>query len=75
MITPTTRPYFILPDHPLHPAFPYLSLVHQADYMRTYMMRYYGGGYSDIKHVHFDYQPYFDRLFNGPSDKLAYGYH
>ena len=39
----------ILPEHPLHPAYEYLSETHKADYMRTYCMNFYGGGYADIK--------------------------
>ena len=38
-------------------------------------MRYYGGGYYDIKHIHFDFQPYFEKLYNGPENMLAIGYH
>lgn len=40
---------YILPEHPLHPAFRYLSCVHKADYLRCYFMHFYGGGYADIK--------------------------
>jgi hypothetical protein len=40
---------YILPDQPLHEAFPYLSYTHRADYLRTYFMHFHGGGYSDIK--------------------------
>jgi hypothetical protein len=40
---------YILPDHPLHPAYQYLSETHKADYLRTYFMHFHGGGYSDIK--------------------------
>ena len=42
-------PDFILSDYPLHPAYPFLSETHKCDYLRTYFMRHYGGGYSDIK--------------------------
>jgi hypothetical protein len=28
---------------PLHPAFEYLSLTHKADYLRSYLMHFYGG--------------------------------
>jgi hypothetical protein len=59
VITPTLLPYFVLPDHPLHPAYKFLSAAHKADYLRCYLMHFYGGGYSDIKHLHFDFQPYF----------------
>lgn len=40
---------YILKDNPLHPAYQYLSETHKADYLRTYFMHFYGGGYSDIK--------------------------
>lgn len=40
----------IAPDH-LHPAFRYLNLAHQADYLRCYFMHFIGGGYTDIKWV------------------------
>ena len=40
---------YVLPEAPLHAAYPFLSEVHKADYLRTYFMHYYGGGYSDIK--------------------------
>jgi len=40
---------YILEDHPLHPAFEYLSETHKADYLRTYFMNFHGGGYTDIK--------------------------
>ncbi len=39
----------LVDDYPLHPAFPYLSETHRADYLRTYAMHVHGGGYSDIK--------------------------
>jgi hypothetical protein len=28
-----------------------------------------------LKHIHFDFQPYFEKLFNGPENKWGYGYH
>ena len=40
---------YILTTEPLHPAFTYLSATHKADYLRTYFLHFYGGGYSDIK--------------------------
>lgn len=39
----------ILPDFPLHPAYKYLSAIHKSDYLRSYFMNFYGGGYADIK--------------------------
>ncbi len=49
LITPANLPSYILPHAPLHPAYPYLSAVHKADYLRCYLMHFHGGGYSDIK--------------------------
>jgi hypothetical protein len=40
---------YLLETEPLHPAYPYLSETHKADYLRTYFMHFYGGGYTDIK--------------------------
>ena len=47
---------------PLHPAFPYLSATHKADYLRCYFMHHIGGGYTDIKTHDQPWQPAFDRL-------------
>ena len=74
VMNPTVTPFFILPEHPLHKGFEYLSAVHKSDYLRCYFMRFYGGGYSDIKHLHFDFEPYFKKLFESPSVKYAIGY-
>jgi hypothetical protein len=41
--------WYILPAVPLHRGYAYLSETHKADYLRTYMMHFYGGGYSDMK--------------------------
>jgi hypothetical protein len=47
---------------PLHKAFPYLSKTHKADYLRTYLMHHYGGGYTDIKFVEKSWDKYFELL-------------
>ena len=60
---------YVLEDHPLHEGYEYLSDVHKADYLRTYFMHHYGGGYSDIKPCSWDWNPYFDALYNSE----AYG--
>ena len=62
---------YILPDHPLHEGFQYLSDVHKADYLRTYFMHHYGGGYSDIKPCSWNWNKYFDQLEN--SDAFGIG--
>jgi hypothetical protein len=49
LVGPETLNEYILQDHPLHEAYQYLSETHKADYLRTYFMHHYGGGYSDIK--------------------------
>jgi hypothetical protein len=61
-----------LPEHPFHEAYPHLSLTHKADYLRTYVMHHHGGGYSDVKLLDFDWNPYFDAL--DASDAWAMGY-
>jgi hypothetical protein len=62
LITEENLHCFILKDHPLHEGFQYLSEVHKSDYLRTYLMHFYGGGYSDIKPLPIDWNPYFDLL-------------
>jgi len=54
-------------EHPLHEAYEYLSETHKADYLRTYFMHFYGGGYSDIKRSSGSWLKAFDDLEN--SDK------
>lgn len=36
-------------ESPIHPAFEYLSAVHQSDYVRTFLWHHWGGGWHDIK--------------------------
>lgn len=56
-----------------HPRFDTLSREQfKADYIRAYMMYHYGGGYSDIKMIDYDWNSYFDEL--DKSDKDAIGY-
>ena len=62
----------IIKDHPLHPAYEYLSLTHKSDYLRAYLMYHYGGGYSDIKFNSVSWEKYFSYLYN--SDKQFSGY-
>ena len=63
---------WIKPGFPLHPAFPYLSSTHKADYLRCYLMHHYGGGYTDIKKTTKTWGCFFDILEE--SNKLALGY-
>ena len=72
LITPQNLQDYILPNAPLHPAYPYLSLVHKADYLRCYFMHHFGGGYSDIKECQSSWQPYFDKLNSSNHYILGY---
>lgn len=49
LVGPDDIDVFLVKGHPFHPAYPYLSETHKADYLRTYVMHFHGGGYSDIK--------------------------
>ena len=49
LITPDNLGDYLLPAYPLHPSYQLLSETHRADYLRTYFMNFYGGGYTDIK--------------------------
>ena len=49
LVTPANLNEWIAPGCPLHPAYPYLSLVHRSDYLRPYFMYHHGGGFADIK--------------------------
>ena len=60
LITKKDIKNWILPDHPFHPGYEYLSEVHKADFLRTYFMNFYGGGYCDIKCISEDWSGYFD---------------
>ncbi|WP_245636539.1 hypothetical protein [Eikenella longinqua] len=72
LITPQNLSDFILPAYPLHPAFPYLSLVHKSDYLRCYFMHHYGGGYSDVKATKHSWENCFHRLENSNAYFLGY---
>lgn len=67
-----TLPDWIKNGASFHPAFQYLSETHKADYVRTYLMHYYGGGYTDIKHTTKNWKSFFQEFHN--SDKLCAGY-
>ena len=63
---------WVLADNPLHPAYPYLSAIHRADYLRVYFMHHYGGGYSDIKIINKSWLHARDQLLY--SNKFGVGY-
>ena len=72
LVTPKILNKYIFDDHPLHPSFNYLSETHKADYLRTYFMRFHGGGYSDIKKTTGSWIESFEKLEK--SDKWIIGY-
>ena len=71
-ITKETLDNYILPNYPLHEGYKYLSATHKADYLRTYFMNFYGGGYSDIKKTTGSWINSFNQLYN--SDYWICGY-
>lgn len=66
LIAPHNLPEWILPDKPLHPAYPYLSAVHRSDYLRPYFMHHHGGGYADIKQTTRSWLPALAKLKQSP---------
>jgi|ETNvirnome_6_100_1030635.scaffolds.fasta_scaffold03737_5 hypothetical protein len=62
LITLDTLEDYILEDDPFHEGYQYLSLTHKSDYLRSYFLYHYGGGYADIKAYDFDWVPYFEEL-------------
>ena len=66
LVTMENIDVWVLSDHPLHPAFKYLSAVHKSEYMRTYLMHFYGGGYSDVKLATGSWETAFRRLEQDP---------
>jgi len=71
LITEKNLENFILADYPLHLGFNFLSSVHKSDYLRSYFMYFYGGGYTDIKMNNHDWNPYFDQLDKSDKDFLG----
>lgn len=71
-ITPANLQDWILPHTVLHPSYVYLSAIHRADYLRTYFMHHYGGGYSDLKQTRNSWLPHYRKLTE--SENYAVGY-
>lgn len=70
LITPNNLSQII--KEPLHEGYKYLSETHKADYLRCYIMHFYGGSYSDIKHTSKSWLPAVKDLEN--SDKWINGF-
>lgn len=62
VITPYNLSDYLVPEDPLPDGFEGLSLNHKSDYLRSYFMHYYGGGYSDIKKNNNSWIPSFDKM-------------
>ncbi|MCT1458252.1 hypothetical protein M3G03_01620 [Aestuariimicrobium sp. p3-SID1156] len=65
-ITPKNLRDWVVDDHPLHPAYKNLSLVHQSDYLRAYLLHHYGGGYCDLKRPLASWAPVFEAMRSRP---------
>lgn len=72
ILTPDNYRSYEVVEHPIHRAFPYLSAVHQGDYLRAYITYFYGGGWTDIKYCDYNWNPYFD-LLDKHLDKIGIG--
>ena len=72
LITPHNLPEFIKEDDPLPNAYQYLSYVHRADYLRSYFMYHYGGGYADIKTYSKSWIPAFEKLEQSSAYVMGY---
>ena len=72
LITPKNLPNYIKEEDPLPEAYEHLSFVHKADYLRTYFMYHYGGGYTDIKTAHSSWVNAFDKLERSKAYAIGY---
>ncbi len=66
LVTPDNLDDFVVPGHPIHPAYVHLSLNHRSDYLRAYLMHHHGGGYSDIKVAHSSWDRAFETFLERP---------
>lgn len=74
LVTVDNLSTYIKPEAPLHEAYQYLSETHKCDYLRTYFMHHYGGGYTDIKSPTGSWAPAFQQMRDDPM-KIINGYH
>jgi hypothetical protein len=64
LVTKKNLHKYILPEHPLHEGYKYLSRMHRGDYLRTYFMHFHGGGYHDLKYPLKSWKSAFDKINN-----------
>lgn len=67
LVTAANVGSWVLPEHPLHPAYEFLSLTHRSDYLRAYFMHHHGGGYTDLKSPTTDWSDVFTGFSNHPA--------
>lgn len=67
MITPENYKMYEVKEQPIHEAFQYLSEVHKSDYLRAYVTYHYGGAWTDVKYIDYDWNQYFDMLDDNPN--------
>lgn len=72
LITPKNLPEYIIENEPLPEAYQYLSFVHRADYLRSYFMYHYGGGYADIKLYYSSWNSAFEKLDKSNAYVIGY---
>lgn len=59
--------YTTMTNVALHKGFGYLSSIHQSDYLRSYFMNFFGGGYSDIKKGHKNWTSCISKILANPN--------
>lgn len=62
LVTASTLETWIDAETPLHPGYRYLSSTHKSDYLRSYFMLKFGGGYCDIKPLRISWSGAFAEL-------------
>lgn len=72
LITPQNLSDYIKENDPLPEAYKYLSLNHRSDYLRSYFMYHYGGGYADIKTYYKSWLPAFEKLEQSNAFVIGY---
>jgi hypothetical protein len=73
LIRPDNLQEWIVPEHPIHPAYEYLSFTGRGDYLQAYLMYHHGGGYSDIKPQSGSWLPTVDKVLQS-SRLMGAGY-
>lgn len=66
LVTPQNWHQLEISSAPFHPAFQYLSVVHQSDYIRIYLLHHYGGAWHDIKATEVSFSACWE-VFENPS--------